>query len=305
MAAVPAGRPIFLTGTHRSGTTWLAQMLAASGIWYIHEPYAPMKGRWPRAFDFRRSEEPDAKVDAIFEDILGGGFREALNLPNSDHPWMPLRLFRPRFNRLLVKDPLACLLTEYLTRRFQLQTLILFRHPAGFVSSIQRLGWPRASFLRQFLEDEPLMAAHLEPCRATLERCARADDLEAAAALCGALNRVLWRFAAAGVGTAVSFEELCSDPIPRLRHLFMQLGLPYDEGVRDAHVAACLGRAKPSSAYHPHAVNRNSLAMAGAWKAELGAAERARVRVVWEQFDVPLYRADADWAVASGPDGST
>lgn len=36
IASVPHGRPIFLTGTHRSGTTWLAGMLAASGIWYVH-----------------------------------------------------------------------------------------------------------------------------------------------------------------------------------------------------------------------------------------------------------------------------
>ncbi|MCC7096260.1 MAG: hypothetical protein IT472_03655 [Thermomonas sp.] len=37
VAVVPAGPPIFLTGTHRSGTTRLAGMLAASGIWYVHE----------------------------------------------------------------------------------------------------------------------------------------------------------------------------------------------------------------------------------------------------------------------------
>jgi len=41
IAAVPHGPPIFLTGTHRSGTTWLAGMLAASGIWYVHEPFFP------------------------------------------------------------------------------------------------------------------------------------------------------------------------------------------------------------------------------------------------------------------------
>lgn len=148
--SVPTGKPIFLTGTHRSGTTWLAKMLAAGGIWYVHEPFFPGKGRWPRSFDFRESGTPDPAIDALFSDVLNGGFRRALNLPNADHPLMPLRLFRPRFNRILVKDPIACLLTEYLTRRFDLQTLILFRHPASFVASLCRLGWPRGSSCASF-----------------------------------------------------------------------------------------------------------------------------------------------------------
>ncbi|GMU43184.1 MAG: sulfotransferase [Xanthomonadales bacterium] len=107
--SVPAGKPIFLTGTHRSGTTWLAKMLAASGIWYIHEPFFPGKGRWPRSFDYRESGTPDPAIDALFSDVLNGGFRRALNLPNADHPLMPLRLFRPEVPRVLVKArSLAC-----------------------------------------------------------------------------------------------------------------------------------------------------------------------------------------------------
>ena len=35
-------RPILVTGAHRSGTTWIAKMLAlAPGVGYIHEPFSP------------------------------------------------------------------------------------------------------------------------------------------------------------------------------------------------------------------------------------------------------------------------
>lgn len=295
IAAVPPGPPIFLTGTHRSGTTWLARMLAASGVWYMHEPYAKRKGRWPRSFEYRRSCEPDPQADAILEDVLAGRFREALGLANSDHSWMPLRLFRTRFSRVLVKDPLACLLTEYLTRRFQLRTLILFRHPAGFVSSIQRLKWPRAAFLRQFLQDVPLMQDHLDPFRPLLERASLEENLEATAVFCGALNRVLWNFHESGVGQPISFEYLCHDPLPRLQKLFAELGLPYDSRVRQVHEQACMGAAKPSEEYHPHAVVRNSKAMAMSWRSQLSPTEISRVRDIWSRFQIPLYLDDTDW----------
>ena len=297
VASVPAGRPIFLTGTHRSGTTWLAKMLAASGIWYVHEPFAPMKGRWPRCFDFRQSAIPDAEVDRHFSDVLAGGFRAALNLPNADHPLMPLRLLKPRFQRLLVKDPLACLLTEYLTQRFDLQTIILFRHPAGFVASICRLGWPRAEFLKQFLLDEPLMDAHLESHRPLIEKASKQDDLVAAATLCGALNLVLWRFVQQGVGKPLIFEELCSNPLDQLKALFAELGLPYDDRVRDAHHAACFGKQQEVAEYHPHAVARNSALMARSWTNQLSEDEIAQVRRIWDQFEVPLYQEEIDWTL--------
>lgn len=294
-AAIPPGPNILLTGTHRSGTTWLAKMLAASGIWYVHEPFAPKKGRWPRSFEFRESGRVDPAADEIASDVLRGGFRAALNLPNADHPMMPLRLFRPRFDRLLIKDPLACLMTEYLTSRHGFQTLIIFRHPAGFASSLQRLGWPRAAFLRQFLADESLMAAHLEPYRALIEKHSKEDGIASAAVLHGALNKVLWHFVQAGVGTAIQFESLCRDPLEQLRNLFGLLELPYDDIVRETHRQACFGQSRSVDSYHPHAVARNSLAMADSWKLQLPQDDVRAVREIWEMFDLPMYRDHQEW----------
>lgn len=293
--AIPEGPHIFVTGAHRSGTTWLAKMLAASGIWYVHEPFGPKKGRWRRSFRYRRSAVPDPAADALFDEILTGGFRAALNMPDADHPLMPLRLFNPGFKRLLVKDPLACLMTEYLTRRYNLQTVILFRHPAGFVSSVNRLGWPRGSFLQQFLEDEPLMAEHLAPHRALLEKYSGEDSVASAAVLHGALNCVLWDFVKQGVGTPLHFEALCADPLEQLRQLFQVLALPYDDHVRAAHHAACYGKKTHIDAYHPHSVSRDSLSMASSWKAQLGHGDIARIRGIWEAFGLPMYQSEADW----------
>ena len=38
-----SGRPILVTGAHRSGTTWVGKMLAlAPGVGYVHEPFSPL-----------------------------------------------------------------------------------------------------------------------------------------------------------------------------------------------------------------------------------------------------------------------
>ena len=295
LAAVPAGPTLFLTGTHRSGTTWLARMLAASGIWYAHEPFNPNKGRWPEAFTYRRPGTKDAAVDALMGEVLDGGFRAALNLPNADQPWMPLRWLPPRVSRRLVKDPLACLLAPYLTERFALQTLVVFRHPAGFCASVDRLGWPRAEFLQRFLADEALMADHLQPHRALIARYAGEDSLASAAVLHGALNKVLWTGVERGMGRALQFEALCLEPIEGCRRLFEELGLPYDAAVREEHEALCLGRERAVGEYRTHAVARNSLAMAYSWRKELAPAAWGELRAIWNEFGIPLYQQDRDW----------
>src|SRR5690242_1511734 len=42
-ASKDRGRPILVTGAHRSGSTWVGKMLAlAPGIGYIHEPFNPL-----------------------------------------------------------------------------------------------------------------------------------------------------------------------------------------------------------------------------------------------------------------------
>jgi hypothetical protein len=98
-----------------------------------------------------------------------------------------------------------------------------------------------------------------------------------------------------GVGTALQFERLCSDPIGEVERLFGLLGLPYDQSVRAEHVRLCLRRPLEGEAYRTHEVARNSRAMARSWEGKLDADELRLVRSLWERFDVPLYRQSDEW----------
>lgn len=299
---MPAGPPIFVTGTHRSGTTWAATMLAAPGVWYMDEPFNPNKGMWREPFSYAAHGSEAPAVDDMIRRILRGGHRRALNLPNAQHPWMPLRWFPIPPRRVLLKDPLACLLTGYLTRRFHLQTLVIFRHPCGFVASVMRLGWPTAGVLRLFLERPALLDQHLAPYADLMRRNIAGDTVESAAVLHGVLNRVLWTQTQQLGLRWCRFEDLCRDPLKSFADLFDWCGLPYGEGTRGLHEALCFADAPPAG-HHPHAVQRNSRAMADGWRQELTHDEVQLTRDIWLQFDIALYRSQTDWP-ANDPGGA-
>lgn len=295
LSRFPDGRPIFVSGTHRSGTTWVAKMLSAPGLWYIHEPFNPNKNAWKEPFSYVPVDGDDPTVDRHMSWVLKGGFRASSMNGPVDHYLMPLRLFRPPIHRIMIKDPLACLLTGYLTRRFDLQTIVLFRHPCGFVASVTRLGWPTAIQLKEFLSRRQLMDDYLAPYADLMERHSTGDSIESAAVLHGVLNSVLWRQTnELGLGW-FRFKDLCASPIERFQGLFERLDLPYSEAVRDQHVKLCTSGSAVSGDYHPHAVARQSQAMAESWRRDIDGPKSSLIRGIWQRFDIPLYDDDRDW----------
>lgn len=294
----PAGPPIFVGGTHRSGTTWVAKMLAEPGLWYIHEPFNPNKRIWKQAFSYAPPERNRPDIDQYFSKLLGGKFRSTSNSPNTDHWLMPMRLFCPPIQRVIIKDPLACLLTGYLNRHFELKSIILFRHPAGFVSSITRLRWPVGIFLKDFLRRTDLMNDHLSPYAELMEKHQDRDDAPAAAVLHGALNSVQWN--QIQLDSRIRwylFEDLCRDPLTSFANIFADFRIPYTEATRHRHSELSFQGSPNSDDYHAHAVARKSSAMADSWKRQLSAEHVAQVRDIWQRFDIPLYHDDASWVI--------
>lgn len=291
---MPFGQPILVTGTHRSGTTWFGRMLAASGIWHIHEPFAPYQGLWNEWFSYARADEDHPEIDRLMQTLLAGGYRNTLQLPWADHPLMPLRLLPQPIHRVLIKDPIASLMSEYLTRNFDMHTFVLFRHPAAVVESVTRLGWSQSGAILSFLNNEKLMADWLEPCRSAMEAVTGKEGIETAAVLHACLCRVLWGYVGRNDRMeAVEYERLCQNPVEEFARIFSRLALPYDKNTESVHHAMCYSdRPEVGS---PHEVRRNSIAMVTKWKLNLAREEISSVRRIWERFEVPLYLAEEAW----------
>ncbi|HJS19050.1 MAG TPA: sulfotransferase, partial [Anaerolineales bacterium] len=188
---MPISKPILVTGTHRSGTTWIGKMLAAdSSTAYISEPlnvlHRPgvLRAKVKHWYQYV-CEENEAEYLPAFHDLLDFDY----------HVWDEIRSIRSRrdflrmgrdfaifYNglmrgqRVLMKDPFAVFSMDWFAKRLNCKVVVAVRHPAAFVSSLKRLNWP---FDLQDLLDQPLlMRDHLESYRERIESAKAGDNLE-------------------------------------------------------------------------------------------------------------------------------
>lgn len=296
LSQIGAGPPILVTGAHRSGTTWIGSMLAASGIWHVHEPTAPYQSMWNEWYSYAPASHPDAALNRLIAEVLGGRHRKALNMRGAQHPLMPLRWLPQPVHRVLIKDPIASLASESLAQVFAMQVLVVFRHPGAFVESVSRLGWPSANLLVQFRNNSRLMKDWLEPQAHLLERgVSECDPATAAAVLHGCLCKILWGYTQRNANMrAIQYEEAAAAPLPYFQALFASLGLDYTVDVERAHQQLSAG-ANGAARYHPHAVHRRSQTLVAAWKSRLAPDVQADIRQIWSSFEVPLYVTDSEW----------
>jgi len=147
----PNSDPILVTGSHRSGTTWVGKMLSLPrSIAYIHEPFnikrqASAGGLGLPYWFYYINGEADKVI---------GHFSEVINYQCNFREWFKsvqttkgvLRLIRDvsitSYRKLLslrplVKDPIAIMSAGELCRKFGFKVIVMIRHPAGFVSSIK------------------------------------------------------------------------------------------------------------------------------------------------------------------------
>lgn len=140
-------RPLLITGSHRSGSTWIGKVIEKSNEFvYLEESTSlnDIPGSLSSInYWFQYIQNSD---EAIVKDLL------TLN-HNS----------LKQNKRALFKDPLAFFSIDTFIDKLEANVLISVRHPAAFVSSLKRLGWSHD--FNHFLEQEELMETFLYPFR--------------------------------------------------------------------------------------------------------------------------------------------
>jgi hypothetical protein len=196
---------------------------------------------------------------------------------------------RLRGERALLKDPIALLSAEWLAERFDMDVVVLIRHPAAFVSSVRRLGW--AHSFDTFL-DERLLRGPIGRFEAEIR--GPGDPLERAA--------LLWRILYTAVDDYRSrhddwvflrHEDASREPLATFESLFARLGLDLTPQARAAILAASSG-ANPEAPESTHAIRVDSAANAKRWRRELDPGDVERIRELTQ--DVwPRFYDDEDW----------
>ncbi len=304
------GKPILVTGAHRTGTTWAGRMLAAGpGIAYISEPlnvlHRPgvMRAKVQYWYTYLTDENGDAYLPALRETLA---YRyhlpaEILSL-RSGHDFLRMcrdvsifargRLFglRP-----LLKDPFAVFSLSWFAEQLDCEIVVTVRHPAAFASSLKRLNWPFD--FRDLLAQPLLMRDQLEPYRARMERMP-ADDVIGQASLLWAMVYRTVRNACRSLPAVhvVRHEDLSVDPVTGFQQLYRELGLSFTQRVErkvlDSSSAENPGELSRNKV---HSVKLDSRANLHNWKRRLTPDEIARVRQLTEEVARDYY-PEVDWS---------
>jgi len=303
------GKPFLVTGAHRTGTTWVGKMLAASGeAAYISEPlniwHRPgvLRARVGNWYQYLCPENEASFLVALQETLafkyhLG---REILSLRSRKDFLRMCRdesiFFKGRlFNqRPLLKDPFAIFSIPWFITCLNCQVVVTVRHPAGFASSLKKLGWP---FDFRHLLDQPLlMDAYLEPYRRQMEAClAQPEDIIAQSSL-------LWLMIYTTVANfrkqfpeiiITRHEDLAQDPVKGYQNLYRQLGLSFNASARNSILNSSSSE-NPRELKQVHATRLDSRASLNNWKRRLTLEEIQSIRSLTEEVASQYYES-LDW----------
>ncbi len=308
------GRPILVTGSHRSGTTWVGRMLASHPrVHYVKEPFNPRyQPGCPVVHQWHHVTDEDADC---FRTYLDGLFRPRCawwdEVRARPHPravagatLRALDVWKRRLvgSRPLMKDPVAFFSAEWLAATFAPDVVVLVRHPAAFAGSVKELGWtfPFDHLLRQPCLVETYLASFHDDIRRA--QAGRPDLIGHAILAWRIFHHLILQYRVRHPDwTFIRHEDLSLRPLEEFRRLFRRLRLSFPGRVQRTiaeHSAAANGDVGSG---HPGELRRDSRSNVRSWARRLRPEEVARIRKGTEDVAWIFYPERGWWDAAGVP----
>lgn len=302
-------KPILVTGCHRSGSTWVGKVLATSpSVRYIPEPFNINHPQCSCGCKFNLwyqyiSQENEAIFYEHLKHKFGLSYDFRGEFKMSNNPKSVLDVLTKSSKlivrnllgiRPLVKDPIAFFSAQWLAATFDMDVVVLIRHPAAFASSLKRLNWtfPYSHFLEQPL----LMKDCLQPFADEIKRYSEQsyDIIDQASLLWRIIHYWIdeyqkehqnWIF--------IRHEDISRNPLSGFQELFNQLNLDYTEATKQTILDYSSINNKKQD-YEADELKRHSKKNIEIWKTRLTPAEIERVRTKVEDISSKFY-CQKDW----------
>ena len=319
--------PILITGSHRSGTTWVGNIIQnLPRIYYLHEPLTPnsiTRGLfntdiWYKYYDPKKEYE---NIETILNELFSGSypfkamFHFKNSLPHTDYRnpngindgKIDLKYFKWRINtyidskRLnkkeiipLIKDPIALTAAEWIYHKWNSKNVILIRHPAAFVSSLIRLNW-RFNF-ENFTKQPDLIDRFLGPYRSQINNPPK-DFISEASLIWTCITKIIIEYQKLYPNWLyIRHEDLSYDPINEFELLFKRLELSFSNKVK-RFIQSTSSHSNPSEVSKKtkvHQLQRDSRKNIKNWKKRLSKDEIKLIRDKTEHLSNKFY-LDKDW----------
>ena len=287
-------------------------MLAHSReVQYIHEPFN-LKCRagvcWARFENwYSYVDESVDRYDEIYaalSDTLRLKYSVGEELKDIDSIRDTLRMVRDcwfahqgrlKGLRPLMKDPLALFSAEWLSKTFDMNVVILIRHPAAFVSSLKVKKW--SCPFPDLLNQPHLVRRYLQAFEADMHRCIaeKKDIIDQSILLWRIIHSVIQQYREQyPEWIYLRHEDLSRNPLTEFSQIYHALGLDYTDQIQ-SKIAASTGQSNPKETTpNIHNVNRNSEANIWNWQERLTQTEIERIYEGTTDIG-RLFYSDADW----------
>ncbi len=303
-------KPILVSGSHRSGTTWVGKMIASSPtVGYIHEPFNPLhrpgicSATFPQWFKYVTDENEGPyyqplKRTLAFQFDVGAevkAIKSAKHVGRMGKNWYNFTVNRVRHTTPLMKDPIAIFSCDWLARRFDMNVIVMIRHPAAFASSLRRLQWGHD--FNNITKQPLLLQNHLQPFIDDIEKFARKpqDILDQAILLWRMMHHMILHYQQTHQDWIfLRHEDISADPLERFAYLFKQLNLDFSYKVKKT-IEVYSNPLNPGELKEGHQIVKlDSKTNIKSWKKKLTESEVTYIRSKVEDISSAFYK-DADW----------
>ena len=303
-------KPILVTGIVRSGSTWTGRMIAASpSVCYLHEPFNRVHRpglcavKFEQWFPYITAENEHLFYPAVKDTVaLRYNIKRDITSLVSLTDITSIARGLAKFNigwilrkRPLLKDPLAVLSAPWLAERFDMNIVVVIRHPAAVVSSVLLKNWEHP--FQHFLDQPLLMRDYLQPFREEIEdyTAHRYSKLEQAILLWRIIHFVLLRFKEDHPEWLfVRHEDLSRAPILEFRKIYGRLGLVFTSRIQRVIEKHTDIPHSVDSVEDMDSIRRNSRENISTWKRRLSKADIERIREGTASIAGEFYSED-DW----------
>lgn len=302
-------KPILITGSNRSGSTWVGQVLArAPKVRHTHEPFSPETAErefgWKLPRWFLNAEDWDEKkLSQYIERVLCPPLVDSklkLDFPRKIKRTAQIiaergfpKSFAPRH---IFKDPVAIFSAPWLANKFKFEVVVLIRHPASYVLSLIKDPSHLHSFEKIFKAQPKLLERYNSNEKELIQQIIELQTRKGVGSQMVFEASAFWRLFYSQVVQYKSmypnwkyifYENLAENPIDEFQVLFSSLGLEFSDKVLQKITCTSLENDPTKLDLKSHVKHFNSKENTKKWEQILDPEQKKMIRRITE----PLWSA--------------
>ena len=303
-------KPILLTGSPRSGTTWIGKMLAeSSDLLYIQEPFNPnikyRKGRCGAIFDHWFTYISSDNEKKYFDSIKNT-LNLSYNLPGvlgEIHDFQSFRVYGGEFRdflisnlqnrKPLIKDPIAVFAAEWMASKFDINVVILIRNPFAFVGSMKKANW--TFDFNNFLQQPLLLNKYLSIYADQIKYFAqnKPDTIDSSILLWRCIYYTVYQYQQKYPNWIfIKHEDFSKNVVDNFTTLFNQLNVTLTDKLKAKILKSSNVETKPDHLISSQEIQRNSLDNLKSYQYRLTKEEIDLIQRETEDVTTYFYSSD-------------